>query len=128
MPTAGPDASAFGRDRVEFGRTDHDGVGATIVQVTEDAKAYAAAQVALYQAMATARWRIAQTGLIFGGVAAVLALAAVITLLVGLVLALATLVGPLLATVIVVGLTLALAGALGWLAAGRLSAAMGPIE
>lgn len=104
------------------------GVGEAIVQVVDDAKGYAAAQLSLYRAIALARWRRAQSGLIFGAVAAVLALAAIIALLVGLILALAPLVGPLGATAIVVGVTLLVGGLLGWLAGRRLGAAFGDLE
>jgi hypothetical protein len=104
---------------------DPDGIGATVVQVAEDAKAYAAAQVAVVKAEAAARVGPAKTGAIFGAVAAVLAIAAVGALLVGLILSLATLVGPLGATAIVVLVTLAIAGVLGKLAADRLAIAFG---
>lgn len=102
-----------------------DGVGATIVQVAEDAKAYAGAQVALYKAIATARLRAAKSGIVLGLVAAVLALAALVALLVGLILSLATLLGPFGATAVVVIATLAIAGLLGWSASGKLSRAFG---
>lgn len=108
--------------------TDDDGVGAVIVQVAEDAKAYVAAQVALYKALAGARLRAAKSGLIFGAVAAVLAMTALGALLVGLIFSLATLMGPLGATAVVVLVVLAVAGLLGWMAAGRLSKAFGTIE
>jgi hypothetical protein len=109
-------------------RQDDHGAGATIVQVVEDAKAFASAQVALYRTQAEVRWSIAQGGLIFGSAALVLALSAVTALLVGLILALATLIGPLGATLAVVAVTLVVAGVLGWLAAKRFSRAFGEIR
>lgn len=129
MPTATPDPiatpiAAGARHRAD----DAGGVGDTIVQVADDAKAYAAAQIALYKALALARWRMAQGGLIFGAIAAVLALSAVTALLVGLILSLATLIGPLGATAVVIVVTLVIAGVLGWLAARRIGEAMGSIE
>jgi len=105
---------------------DHDGIGTTIVQVAEDARAYATAQVDLYKAIATARLGAAKGGLVFAAVAAVLAIAAVGGLIVGAILALATLVGPGWATLIVVGVVLLIAGILGKMAATRLSRAFGP--
>ncbi|WP_179641032.1 phage holin family protein [Sphingomonas guangdongensis] len=104
---------------------DPDGIGATVAQVAEDAKAYAAAQIAVVKAEANARLGPAKAGAIFGVVAAVLALAALIALLVGLILSLATLVGPLAATGIVVVATLVIAGVLGKLAADRFAVAFG---
>lgn len=104
------------------------GVGDAIVRVVDDAKGYAAAQVALYRAIALVRWRRAQRKIIFGAVAAMLAFAAIGALLVGLILSLSPLVGPLGATAIVVGVTLALAALLGWLAGRGLGDAFGPLE
>lgn len=104
---------------------DPDGIGATVVQVTEDAKAYAAAQIAVVKAEANARIGPAKSGAILGVVAAVLALAAIGALLVGLILSLATLVGPLAATAIVVLVTLVIAGVLGKLAADKFALAFG---
>lgn len=109
-------------------RPGDEGVTATIVQVAEDAREYASAQVALYKALATARFRAAKTGLVLGVAAAVLGVSALTALLVGLVLTLSTLVGPGGATAIVVVATLVIAGILGKMAATRLSAAFGDIE
>lgn len=111
---------------------DHDpdatGVGEAVVQVAEDAKAYVAAQLAMYRVIAATRGRIVRNGLVFGAVAAVLALAAIGALLVGLILALSPLVGPLGATAIVVGATLLIAGLLGWLAGRRFAKAFEALE
>ncbi len=109
---------------------DHEpaGVGEAIVQVADDAKAYAAAQVALYKAIASARLRVAKGGLALGAVAAVLGLAAIIALLVGLIFSLSTLVGPLGATAIVVGVTLIVTTILGVMAGRRLGRAFGSGE
>ncbi|MHA6723051.1 phage holin family protein [Sphingomonas sp. RS2018] len=105
-----------------------DGIGATVAQVAEDAKAYAAAQVELYKTVARVRIRAGKSGIVFGVLAAVLAIAAFGALLVGLILSLATLIGPLGATGVVVIATLAIAGVLGWLAGKQLSAAFGGAE
>jgi hypothetical protein len=93
-----------------------EGVGATISQVVADAKAYGAAQVALQRETLAARFRAGKIGLVLGVVALLLVLAAVPALLVGLILSLSTLVGPLGATAIVIAATLAVAGLCGWLA------------
>lgn len=101
------------------------GVGDAIVQVAEDARAYAMAQVDVAKAVATARLRAAKLGLILGVAAIFLAGSALTALLVGLIMALSTRTGPLLATAIVVVAVLAIAGLLGKLAASRLSRAFG---
>jgi len=107
---------------------DDTGVGATIVQVAEDAKSYATAQIDLYKAIASARLTAAKSGIIFLVAAAVLAIAAIGGLVVGAILALATLVGPGWATLIVVVVMLAIAGVLGKMAASRLSRAFGAMQ
>lgn len=101
------------------------GVGDAIVQVAEDARAYALAQVDVAKAIATARLRAAKLGIILGVAAVFLAGSALTALVVGLILALATITGPLLATAIVAVAVLALAGLLGSMAASRLSRALG---
>ena len=101
------------------------GVGDTIVRVADDTKAYAAAQVALYKAIALSRWRQAQSGLIFGVIALALAMSAFGALLVGLIFSLTPLVGPFGATAIVIGLTFAIAAILGVLAGKKLARAFG---
>lgn len=101
------------------------GVGDAIVQVAKDARAYALAQVDVAKAVASARLRAAKFGLILGVAAVFLAGSALTALLVGLILALSTLTGPLLATAIVTVAVLAIAGVLGTMAASRLSRAFG---
>ena len=91
-----------------------EGVGATLHQVVADAKAYGEAQVALQRKTLAARLRVGKTGLILGVVALLLALAAIPALLVGLIVSLATLIGPLGATAVVIVATLAIAGLCGW--------------
>ena len=102
-----------------------DGIGATIVQVAEDARAYATAQVDLAKAIAFARLTAAKGGIILGVIAAVLGITALGALLVGAIMTLATKVGPGFATLIVVGIVLLVAGVLGKMAATRLSRAFG---
>ena len=101
------------------------GVGEAIARVADDAKAYAAGQVGLYKAMAFSRVRQAKNGLIFGAVAAMLAMSAFGALLIGLIFSLTPRVGPFGATAIVVGGTLLIAAILGVLAGKRLSRAFG---
>lgn len=105
-----------------------DSIGAALLQAADDAKAYARAQIDLVRETAAARLRVARTGLILGAAAAALSFAALTTLVVGAAMALATLVGPLAATLIVVLVVLAIAALLGWLAFQRISDALEPIE
>lgn len=95
-------------------------VGLLVTRLVDDAKAYGTARVALLKAQVGERTAGIKTVAILFGAAAVLGLATVVALLVGLILALATLVGPGWATLIVVVGTLALVGLLGWLGAKRL--------
>lgn len=101
------------------------GVGEAIVQVAEDAKAYVTAQVDVAKAVATVRLRAAKLGIALGVAAVFLLGSAITALLVGLILSLATVTGPLLATGIVVVAVLAVAGILGKLAATRIGRAFG---
>ena len=95
-------------------------LGTLITRVVDDAKAFVAAEIALYRAKAMAWVGTIKVVAILGVTALVLINAAVIALLVGLILTLRTLVGPGWATLIVFLGTLSIAGLLGWLAAGRL--------
>jgi len=88
-------------------------LGALVGRLADDARAYADAEANFYRTLAAKRLGEARVGLVLGGVAALLALAAAIALIVGLVLALATLVGPGAATLIVVLITAAIAAGLG---------------
>ena len=84
-------------------------IGALFTNVVDDGRELAKAEIALVKAKLSERVASYKVAAIFFGAAAVLAFAAVITLLVGLVLALAPLIGPLLATLVVVGIVLVLA-------------------
>lgn len=88
-----------------------------IARLREDAKGFAQAEIRLYRTIATAKIRVAKTVGIFGVAAAMLAGSAITALLVGLILTLATLTGPGIATLIVVVGALIVAGILGWVAA-----------
>ncbi|MGK6356998.1 phage holin family protein [Sphingomonas sp. DT-207] len=95
---------------------EEESVGELIGRLVEDGKGYAKAELGYYRALATDKLEQARTGLILSAAALLLAIAAAIALVVGLVLMFATLVGPGWATLIVVVATLAIAGLLGWLA------------
>jgi ABC-type antimicrobial peptide transport system permease subunit len=96
--------------------TEEESVGELIGRLVEDGKGFARAEIGYYRALAADKLDQARSGLILAGLALLLAVAAAIALVVGLVFALATLVGPGWATLIVVAATLAIAGLLGWLA------------
>lgn len=78
------------------------GIGTLIGQLVEDGKGYARAEIGYYRALATERMRAAKSGAIFLVTGLVLLHGALIALFVGLVLSLATLVGPFWAMLIVV--------------------------
>ncbi len=103
-----------------------DSLGTLFGRLTEDGKAYARAELAYYKALAGERGSVAGIGAAYGIGAALLGLAALITLLVGLVMTLATLVGPGWATLIVVVATLLLAGVLGLMARAKFRRAFAP--
>jgi len=98
-------------------------MGQLFSQLVDDGKRYARAEVELYKAKAADKAEPVKWAAIYGGAALTLALSAVTALLVGLILALETLVGPLAATLIVVLVTLAVAGLLGWMAYKRVAEA-----
>jgi hypothetical protein len=91
-------------------------IGQLFSQLVDDGKRFARAEVELYKAKAADKAQPLKRAAIFGGVALTLALSAVTALLVGLILALQTLIGPLAATLIVVLVTLAIAGGLAYAA------------
>lgn len=98
-------------------------IGQLFSQLVDDGKRYARAEVELYKAKAADKAEPVKWAAIFGGAALTLALSAVTALLVGLILSLETLVGPLAATLIVVLATFAVSGLLGWLAYKRIAEA-----
>lgn len=93
-----------------------EGIGTLFGRLAEDGKEFARAEVAYYRALANDKVGPLKSGLIFGVAALVIAWSALTALLVGLILTLATLMGPGLATLLVVLVALALAGLLGWMA------------
>lgn len=97
------------------------GISTLVHRAVEDARELARAEVALVKARAGERATAYKNAAIFFGAAGVLALAALVALLVGLILALATLVGPGWATLVVVGVTLLIAAVLAVVGKGRLA-------
>lgn len=91
-------------------------IGQLFSQLVDDGKRYARAEVELYKAKAADKAQPLKRAAIYAGVALTLALSAVTALLVGLIFALQTLVGPLAATLIVVLVACVIAGSLAYLA------------
>lgn len=101
--------------------TEDEGIGALVSQLVEDARGLAGAEVALVKARIGERTSAYRNAAVFFVVAGVLALAALIALLVGLIVSLATLIGPWLATASVVIATLVVAAVLAIIGKGRLA-------
>ncbi len=104
---------------------DSPGVTTLIGRLVDDSRTLVSAEVALYKAKASERVAAYKSAVIFFAVAGVLALAALVALLVGLILSLATLIGPLGATAVVVGVVLLIALVLALVGKGRLAPAGG---
>ncbi|MDQ2891596.1 MAG: phage holin family protein [Pseudomonadota bacterium] len=100
---------------------DSESVGTLVGQLVEDTRGLAKAEIELAKARLGERVASYRTAVIFLVVAGVLAFAALIALLVGLIVTLATLVGPGFATAIVVIVVLMLAGVLGLIGKGKLA-------
>lgn len=101
-------------------------IGDLIAQLVADAQAYARAEADYWRSFAADRARDVAIGAGLAATALVLAQGALIALLVGIILALASRVGAVAATGIVVATTLALAAGLGWLGYARLRALARP--
>lgn len=91
-------------------------IGQLFSQLVDDGKRYARAEVELCKAKAAGKAQPIKMAAIYGGIALTLALSAVTALLVGLILTLQPIVGPLAATLIVVLATVFIAALLGYLA------------
>lgn len=107
--------------RPEIAPVHDEGVGTLVHRAVEDARELARAELALVKAKAGERATAYKNAAIFFGAAAVLALSAVTALLVGLILSLATLLGPGGATAIVVIATFIIAGVLALVGKGKLA-------
>lgn len=100
---------------------EEEGIGTLVTQLVDDARGLASAEVALVKARIGERTSAYKNAAIFFVGAGVLALAALIALLVGLILSLSTLIGPGLATAAVVIATLGIAAVLAIIGKGRLT-------
>ena len=99
-------------------------VGELIARVLEDGKAYALAEIDVAKAIATDKVLAFKVPAILLVVALLVSQAAIIVLAVGVTLALATLIGPLLAGIVGFVLFGALAGGLGWWASDLIRKAL----
>lgn len=108
-------------------RPGEEGVATLVSRLVDDSRTLVSAEVALYKAKAGERVAAYKSAIVLFAIAGVLALAALIALLVGLILSLATLIGPLGATAVVVGVVLVLAGVLGVVGKNKLAPAA-PVE
>ena len=97
------------------------GLPALVSQLIEDGRDVVRAEVAVYKAKAAERAAAYKGAVVFFAIAGVLALEALGALLVGLIMTLATLVGPGWATLIVVGVVFAVAGVFAFIGKGRLA-------
>jgi uncharacterized RDD family membrane protein YckC len=100
-----------------------DNVATLMTRLVDDTRSLASAEIALYKARIGERTSAYKNAAIFFAAAGVLALAALIALLVGLIMSIATLVGPGFATAIVVGVVLIVAGILAVVGKGKLAPA-----
>lgn len=99
---------------------------ATLVsRLIDEGRSLASAEVDLVKARVGAKTSAYKSAVVFFAIAGVLALGAFIALLVGLILSLATLIGPGYATLAVVGVTLVIAGVLALIGKSRLSVPRG---
>jgi len=101
--------------------TEDESIATLVTQLVDDARGLASAEVALVKARVGERASAYRNAAIFFVVAGVLALAGLIALLVGLILSLATLIGPGLATAAVVLGVFAIAGVLAIVGKGKLA-------
>ena len=99
-------------------------VGELVHELIEDGKTYARAEIGLAKAIAAAKGKAMALPAALFGAAFVFALAAVTALAVGVVEALATLVGPLAGGILGLVIFAGIAGALGWYGYARLRRAL----
>lgn len=105
---------------------DQPGMATLVTQLVDDTREVVSAEIAVHKARIGERVVAYKGAAVFFAVAGVLALAALIAMLVGLILSLATLIGPGLATLAVVLGTLVIAGVLGVIGKNRLAAPVLP--
>ena len=99
---------------------DKESIPGLVARLVDDTRSLAGAEIALYKAKLGERVAAYRNAVVFFAIAGVLALAALIALLVGLILSLATLIGPGLATAAVTIVVLAIAGILAMAGKSRL--------
>jgi protein-S-isoprenylcysteine O-methyltransferase Ste14 len=99
-------------------------VGELVHRLVEEAKAYAQAEIGLVKAIAAAKGKALALPAALFGAAFILALAGVTALAVGVVLALAKFLGPLLAGIVGLVIFVAAAGGLAWYGAERVKQAL----
>lgn len=97
------------------------GLGALVGRTIDDGRAVVVAEIALFKARIAERLTAYRGAATFFAIAGILALCGLIAMLVGLILSLATLIGPGLATVAVVGTVFVIAAILGFIGKGRLA-------
>ena len=102
-------------------RLDEPSLASLVGRTIEDGRAVVSAEIALYKAKTAERLTAYKGAVTFFAIAGVLALCGFIALLVGLILSLATLIGPGLATLAVVVTVFAIAGVLAMVGKGRLA-------
>ena len=98
---------------------DEEGIGTLITRAVGDGRAYAEAEIAYWRALALDRLADARAAALFGIAVLLLAQAAAIALIVGLVMILTPYVGPGLATLIVVLVAAGAAALFAWAALRR---------
>ena len=97
------------------------GVTTLVGRLVDESRTLVSAEVALYKAKVGERVSAYKSAIVFFAIAGVLGLAALVALLVGLIMALATVLHPIWATLIVVGVVLLLAAILGIVGKARLA-------
>ena len=107
-------------------RGDDEPIGEAFAQLTEDAKAYASAELAYYRALAIAKAKDGRDAAALGSFALLFAFAALVAVAVGAVMVLAPVIGALAATAVVFVVSMVLAGIFAWLAWTKVSAMLEP--
>jgi len=102
---------------------DEEGIGDLVTRLVEDAKAFARAEIAVFRAKALKLVADYRTAAVLCVVALILAHAAIIALLVGIIMSIAQALGPIWATVITIGGTFVVCGLLVWTALSLVKAA-----
>ena len=115
-------------DPLTFATGEDENIASIVGRLAAETKSLATAEVAVYKAKFGETASAYKSAAMFFAVAGVLALAALIALLVGAILTLATLVGPGWSTVIVVVAVLALAGILAMIGKSKLQTKSEPVS